>query len=59
MNANLDRKTGYLKGYTMIEYESLLEAQEACKKLNGSSFLGKPIVVDFAFKKPPEVEKKK
>jgi len=59
MHVNLDRKTGYLKGYTLIEYELMSEAQKAYKALNGSKFMGKQLAVDFAFKKPPEVEQRK
>ena len=58
LHVNLDRKTGYLKGYAMIEYELLLEAQKAIKKLNGEKFIIKPLSVDFAFKKPPEIEQR-
>jgi RNA-binding protein 8A len=58
LHANLDRKTGYLKGYSLIEYENLADAQKAINKLNNSNFLEKQIKVGFAFKKPPEMEKK-
>ena len=58
MHVNLDRKTGYLKGYAMIEYELLAEAQKAIKKLNGEKFMNKVLTVDFAFKKPPEIEQR-
>jgi len=53
LHANLDKKTGYLKGYVLIEYETLPEAQKAVNKLNGSNFMGKKINVNFAFKKKP------
>jgi len=59
LHANLDRKTGYLKGYALIEYDNLADAQKAVSKLNGNVFLGKKLNVGFAFKKPPELEKKK
>lgn len=58
IHVNLDRKTGYLKGYAMIEYELLAEAQKAIKKLNGEKFMNKVLAVDFAFKKPPEIEQR-
>jgi len=50
---------GYLKGYTLIEYELMTEAQKAYKSLNGAKFMGKPLKIDFCFKKPPEVEQRK
>ena len=43
----------------MIEFEFQNEALKAIKKLNGSDFLGKKLMVDFAFKKPPEIEQRK
>lgn len=52
MHINLDRRTGYLKGYGMIEYERLKEAETAIENMNGKTILGKTIQVDFAFKKP-------
>ena len=58
LHVNLDRKTGYLKGYAMIEYELLNEAQKAIKKLNGEKFMTRVLNVDFAFKKPPEIEQR-
>lgn len=59
LHVNLDRKTGYLKGYVLVEYENLNEAQKAVNKLNGYSFMGKKLNVNFAFKKPQEIESKK
>lgn len=51
LHANLDRKSGYLKGYSLVEFNTLPEAQKAVNELNGSSFMGKTISVNFAFKK--------
>lgn len=58
LHANLDRKTGYLKGYSLVEYSTLEEAEKAVSELNGTSFMGKEIKVSYAFKKP-EYEGKK
>lgn len=42
-----------MKGYALIEYEKIEEAQQAIERLNGTKLLGQEIKVDFAFKEPP------
>ncbi|CAO3592821.1 unnamed protein product [Absidia cylindrospora] len=51
---NLDRRTGYVKGYALIKYETRREAQLAVDEGNDTKFLGQQIQVDFAFGKGPE-----
>ncbi|KAJ2490918.1 hypothetical protein IWW37_002697 [Coemansia sp. RSA 2050] len=49
LHLNLDRQTGYVKGYALIEYALQSEAEQAISKASGKKLLGKPLTVDFAF----------
>ncbi|CAO3656069.1 unnamed protein product [Mucor hiemalis] len=55
IHLNLDRRTGYVKGYALIEYEARHEANSAIEKANDTKYLGETIKVDYAFVKGPEV----
>jgi RNA-binding protein 8A len=46
---NLDRQTGYVKGYALIEYASLEEASKAKEGLSGTEVLGQTIDINWAF----------
>ncbi|CAD6904380.1 unnamed protein product [Tilletia caries] len=51
VHLNLDRRTGFVKGYALIEYETNDEARaaiEACS--DGLTLLEQPLKADFAFK---------
>lgn len=49
IHVNLDRRTGFVKGYALIEFAELDEAKEAVKTLDGKKLLGQTIHVDWAF----------
>jgi len=58
LHLNLDRRTGYVKGYALIEYEKRSQADEAIKDASGTTLLDQTIQCDYAFVRPQVAEQK-
>ena len=54
LHLNLDRRTGFVKGYCLIEYKEKEEAQSAIENMDGKLMLDEEVRVDWAFVNAPE-----
>ena len=57
IHVNLDRRTGFVKGYVLIEYAERKEADTAIKAMNGADMLGQTLGCDFAFREGPRTRR--
>lgn len=51
---NLDHRTGYVKGYALVQFEEYQQACVAVEELDGKDWLGNRLALDFCFVKPKE-----
>ncbi|KAF2880355.1 hypothetical protein ILUMI_25818 [Ignelater luminosus] len=52
---NLDRRTGYIKGYALLEFEKYIDAYNAKENLHDALLLGQAIKVNWSFTKGPNL----
>ena len=53
LHLNLDRRTGFVKGYCLIEYKEKEEAKSAIENMDGKLMLDQEVRVDWAFVNAP------
>ncbi len=58
IDLNLDRRTGFVKGYALAAYESKEEAERAIKELDGKDLFGQKLSVNWAFSSGPLSKRK-
>jgi RNA-binding protein 8A len=54
IHLNLDRRSGYVKGYAIVEYTNKEAAKAAIDALNGTELLTQVIHVGWAFTNGPK-----
>lgn len=50
IHVNLDRRTGFVKGYALVEYSDQAEAETAISSMDKTDMFGQPVAVDWAFR---------